>query len=115
MRWIVAVLLSLVVGLGIAWGDPLSLGFTSDPDPPTFQIGKEPTFKMTWYEKEGYLEVKGKNIHLRIHKCGKVEKLEWKEINKNEERQETIQWGTIQPIPMPYNFGGGRIETMPGR
>ncbi len=109
MRWIIAVLLSLVVGLGIAWGDPLRLGFTSDPDPPTFQIGKEPTFKMTWYEKEGYLEVKGKNIHLRIHKCGKVEKLEWKEINKNEE---AISGGNFITIPQfshgVPNFNLGR-------
>ncbi len=42
-------------------------------------------FSIQYNEKGKYLEIIGKNIHLRIYECGKVEKLEWKELNPNED------------------------------
>lgn len=64
-------------------------------------------FEIKWDQNEKYLEVIGKNIHLRIYECGKVEKLEWKEINKNEENTDPfviIPGGGYMPTPNIHPF-----------
>ncbi len=105
MKLIVIATLSLIVGLGIVWAGerdppPSSYGtLWQEMNSGHFYAGKDHIFKVTWNEKDQYLEVIGKNIHLRIHKCGRVEKLEWKEINKNEE-QENIR--IIGGHSLPY-------------
>ena len=64
--------------------------------------GKESTEQITmnginirWDEPDEFIEIRTNNNTLRVYKCGKVEKLEWKEINPNED---TTTWdsGTIE-------------------
>lgn len=111
-----AVILAILMGIGIAKADDLkeyqniliTQGTFKFEIPKIFegsflsQDGKT-QFKFIWDSEKKILEIIGDKIHLRIYTCGKVEKLEWKEINKNEENQSGILY--INP-----RFYGSTLE-----
>ncbi len=86
----------ILMGVGIVGAEMYLPVGSGDP---AFSVPSPEIFKVIWREKEKCLEVIGKNIHLRIYECGKVEKLQWKEINKNEEGN---PWGNIRITPYSY-------------
>lgn len=58
-------------------------------------------FKTTWNQQDGYLEVVGEKIHLKIYPSGKVEKLQWKELTN--EIQNPYNWSDHKAILTPNN------------
>lgn len=63
--------------------------------------------KVRWDKECKCLEVETKTAKFRIYPCGKVEKLEWKEINKNEEQgRNFIIYPNTHDVPLIlYNNG----------
>lgn len=46
-------------------------------------------------EKHDCVEIKTRNNTIRVYECGKVEKLDWKELNPNEDTQTFSGWSSV--------------------
>ena len=61
---------------------------------------QHPTVVTKWNEAGQYLEVTTKSKTFRIYPSGRVEAMEWKELNPSDERPQ-LRWGSINGGVLP--------------